>query len=152
MASDLRDAIRDAARRPDVREAVDRVYHDLQAEIDQRRPRCVVSGRCCRFEEFGHRLYVTTIELARFAADLTQSRDPEWDGAGCPFQRNKLCTVHPIRPFGCRIFFCDASSTQWQREAYEQFHIRLKQLHDALGVPYAYLEWREALKLLETST
>lgn len=129
--------------------AVDALYADVQAEIDRRRPLCVISGRCCRFEEFGHRLYVTTLELARFVAGL----DPvppraDWDGTGCPFQRAKLCTVHSIRPFGCRMFFCDATSTDWQNEAYEQFHCDLKALHDRLNVPYFYVEWREALRLL----
>ena len=107
--------------------AVDAVYRAVQAEIDARRPACAVSGRCCRFEEYGHRLYVTTLELAAFVA-ATWGSDPNgaWDGTGCPFQRSKLCTVHAIRPFGCRMFFCDATSTEWQNDAYERFHARLK--------------------------
>ncbi|HWE94497.1 MAG TPA: hypothetical protein VG269_11085, partial [Tepidisphaeraceae bacterium] len=71
-----------------------------------------------------------------------------WDGKGCPFQRLKLCTVHAIRPFGCRMFFCDATSTQWQNDAYERFHAELKQLHERLEVPYFYVEWRQALREL----
>lgn len=145
----LRRAVTDASRRPEVRAAVGRLYADVQAEIDRRRPVCVVSGRCCRFEEYGHRLYVTTMELATFVAGLGDRRAPDpWDGTGCPFQSNKLCTVHAIRPFGCRMFFCDATSTQWQNEAYEQFHARLKRLHEEMVVPYAYVEWRQALKAL----
>jgi len=68
------------------------------------------------------------------------------DGAGCPFQVAKMCGVHAIRPFGCRVFFCDETSTQWQNEAYETFHQRLKKLHEELDVPYFYVEWREALR------
>ena len=71
-----------------------------------------------------------------------------WDGLGCPFQKGKSCTVHTIRPMGCRIFFCDASSKQWQEDRYEQFHGDLRRLHDALEVPYAYVEWRWALREL----
>jgi hypothetical protein len=56
-----------------------------------------------------------------------------WDGTGCPFQVAKLCGVHAIRPFGCRMFFCDPASTQWQNDAYERYHARLKQLHETLG-------------------
>jgi len=59
--------------------------------------------------------------------------------------------VHAIRPFGCRMFFCDATSTAWQNEAYEQFHARLKRLHEELGVPYFYVEWRQALGALGLS-
>ena len=72
----------------------------------------------------------------------------EWDGTGCPFQVAKLCGVHEIRPFGCRIYFCDATSTVWQQEAYEAFHGQLKRLHESLGVPYFYVEWRSALAVV----
>lgn len=109
----------------------------------------MVSGRCCRFDEFGHRLYVTTLELATFLHDVAVRQSAAgWGGSGCPFQRDKLCTVHTIRPFGCRIFFCDASSTAWQNAMYERFHSELKSLHDQLDVPYFYVEWRQALESL----
>lgn len=141
----------EASRRAGVREAVGRIYALLQREIDARKPRCDASGRCCRFESFGHRLYVSTIELAAFAAGLEPAAHPAraaegtWDGSGCPFQVEGLCSVHSIRPFGCRVFFCDATSDDWQHDIYEQFHAQLKQLHDELGVPYRYIEWRAAL-------
>ena len=174
-----------AADRAEVREAVRAIYDELQAETDERRPRCDASGRCCRFEAFGHRLYVTTAELAAFSYELTgdvfaasrsdvggpaapRSRSlpvladsaggrdagatPEekaaWDGTGCPYQVRGLCGVHSIRPFGCRVFFCDESSTEWQRQAYERFHGRLKRAHERLDVPYFYVEWRSALRIL----
>jgi Fe-S-cluster containining protein len=148
--------VREASRRADVRAAVGRLYADVQKEIDARRPLCVVSGRCCRFEEFGHRLFVTTMELAAFVHDLgamnaARERAP-WDGTGCPFQSGKLCGVHAIRPFGCRMFFCDATATDWQNETYERFHARMKSLHEELGVPYVYVEWRQALKMLGLAT
>jgi len=144
----LAEAVRLAAQRPDVVGAVSRVYVELQREIDARRPICSASGRCCRFEEFGHRLFVTTMELAAFVAQLPEEERAVWDGTGCPFQVNKLCTVHTIRPFGCRMFFCDATSTLWQNEQYERFHTELKRLHGEMGVPYHYVEWREALRQL----
>lgn len=145
----LRQSVNEAAGRDDVLAAVTALYADVQRQIDRRRPRCDISGRCCRFEQYGHRLFVTTLELAAFARQLRQGgRDPppeRWDGTGCPFQSNKLCSVHAIRPFGCRMFFCDATSTEWQNEQYEHFHARLKRLHEELSVPYFYVEWRQAL-------
>ena len=146
--STLAEHVQRAARRPEVIAAVGRVYAQLQTEIDLRRPMCVASGRCCRFEEFGHRLFVTTMELAAFVSQLPVDPPPAWDGAGCPFQVNKLCTVHTIRPFGCRMFFCDATSRLWQNEQYEVFHAHLKRLHGEMVVPYRYVEWREALRQL----
>jgi Fe-S-cluster containining protein len=140
--------VRHAAVRPDVIAAVRELYADVQQQIDARRPLCVMSGRCCRFEEFGHRLFVTTMELAAFVSQLSVDPPPPWDGTGCPFQVNKLCTVHTIRPFGCRMFFCDATAALWQNEQYEVFHARLKRLHEQMGVPYRYVEWRDALRQL----
>jgi Fe-S-cluster containining protein len=149
---EARAAIVAAAGRAEVRAVVNEVYRDLQKEIDARRPVCVISGRCCRFEEFGHQLYVTTLEMGVFlhelrAANPAVAADEKWSGQGCPFQVNKLCSVHAIRPFGCRLFFCDSTSTEWQHEQYRNFHSRLKSLHDQLEVPYFYLEWRQALSL-----
>ena len=149
MEQALKQSVFAASERPEVRNSVDALYARVQEQIDARRPLCVISGRCCRFEEFGHRLYVTTLELARFVADLAPiAPGSQWDGTGCPFQKSKLCTVHSIRPFGCRMFFCDATSTQWQNEAYETFHADLKRLHGELDVPYFYVEWRAALETL----
>src|SRR5206468_3643612 len=59
MAQDLATIVRAASIRPDVRSALESLYASVQIEIDTRRPRCDISGRCCRFESFGHRLYVT---------------------------------------------------------------------------------------------
>lgn len=160
MDQQIREAVRQAAARSDVRDAIQAVYADLQAAIDARRPRCDASGRCCRFDEYGHRLYVTTMELAVFAAAWASVADPTpatagtapasrlrvlSDGGACRFQVDGLCSVHSIRPFGCRVFFCDETAADWQAEQYEQFHGRLKALHDHLGVPYYYVEWRAGL-------
>jgi Fe-S-cluster containining protein len=151
----LGDIVRQASARPEVRRAVGELYAAVQREIDARRPRCEISGRCCRFEEYGHRLFVTTMELATFAHDLEGQRESDrapsvadWDGTGCPFQVAKLCGVHSIRPFGCRMFFCDATATDWQNQTYERFHADLRRLHDEFSVPYRYVEWQEALRAL----
>jgi Fe-S-cluster containining protein len=149
----LRDAVYRAAGTAQVREAVADFYRQVRADVDIRRPVCNASGRCCRFEEFDHRLFVTTIELAAFVYELemrswpaeNESARAKWTGGGCPFQVAGLCGVHPIRPFGCRIFFCDPGSGPWQQEQYERRHSQLKAMHQALGVPYFYVEWRQGL-------
>jgi Fe-S-cluster containining protein len=151
MEQVFREAVLGASRRQDVCLAIERLYAEVQSEIDARKPVCQASGRCCRFEEFGHRLFITTLELAAFVSELQQrssdvlSRLSRWNMVGCPFQENKLCCVHPIRPFGCRVFFCDSTSTAWQNQLYEHFHRQLKRLHDELSVPYFYVEWRQAI-------
>lgn len=148
MDPDFRRIVLRAGADPDVRRDVEQVYQAIQSQIDRRRPLCVMSGRCCRFEEFGHRLFVTTLELACFQHDLQVSAPDGWDASGCPFQQGKLCSVHAIRPMGCRLFFCDPTAESWQNALYEQFHDRLKRLHELLAVPYRYLEWRAALEAI----
>ncbi len=148
------------------------LYDGLDAEIDFHKPRCVASGRCCNFEEYGHRLYATRLELEYFrhaelaapadgpaadanAADGTGALFPlplyAEDGQvvpGCPWQVAGLCTARRGRPLGCRIYFCDPTSTPWQNNAYERYHRLLKILHDRAGLPYAYMEWRAGLATL----
>ena len=68
-----------------------------------------------------------------------------WDGLGCPYQLNGLCAAHEARPFGCRVYFCDPASTDWQHDQYERFHAAIRELHERFGVPYWYAEWRDAL-------
>jgi Fe-S-cluster containining protein len=144
----LAEDVRQAALRGDAVAAVGELYDRIGAEIGRRRPVCAISGRCCRFEEWGHRLYVTTLELAAFSALGPTTAPAGWSGAGCPFQAGKLCGVHDRRPMGCRLFFCDATATRWQQECYERFHGELKQLHAKFDVPYHYMEWRAALASL----
>jgi Fe-S-cluster containining protein len=148
--SDLPAAVDAASQRPEVLAAVAEVYAALEAETTRRRPKCFLSGKCCNFEEYGHRLYVTTIELAAFVHEHRAAAAPvvSWNGKGCPFQVGRLCGVHAHRPMGCRLFFCDETSTDWQREQYERFHADLKRSHDSLGVPYAYLDWQIAVRAL----
>lgn len=176
MEEELREAVLRASGRPEVGEAVGAIYAQLQDAIDLRRPICSASGRCCNFEEFGHRLYVTTMELAKFVADLNVVGGGWWvdrteeprqlpralpilstadprptthnPQASCPFQIDRLCSVHTIRPFGCRVFFCDPTATDWQHEQYERHHTQLRRLHEELAVPYFYVEWRFALRTL----
>jgi len=150
MKNDLAVAITLARQCPGSAEGVHAIYSDLAGEIALQKPLCVMSGRCCHFETYGHRLYVTTLELATFASANISPIPNGFTGPGCPFQKNRLCTVHEARPFGCRIYFCDTTADAWQKSAYEQFHARLKRLHDTLDIPYFYVEWREGLKSLAT--
>ena len=59
-------AWRDAVGREPIDSAIRGLYADLDAAVAERRPVCNASGRCCRFEAFGHRLYVTGLEIAWF--------------------------------------------------------------------------------------
>ena len=146
-----------AVRTPAVNHAIRNLYADLDQAVAQHGPTCWASGRCCDFNTFGHRLFVTGLEVMwvlETHQTWKKSRprpDPQPEGldltteAGCPFQVQRLCTIHRIRPMGCRIFFCQQGTDRWQGPLYEQFLAKLRALHDQHGVPYRYLEWRVGL-------
>jgi hypothetical protein len=138
-------AIRDAAGRADVREAIRRFYAELDAAVQTRQPVCRNRGACCRFDEFGHELFVTTLEAAYFLATVEKPIIVDRRPAGCPYQINGMCTARDARPSGCRIFFCDATAQSWQGPMTEQTLKRLRELHEQLDVPYRYAEWRDVL-------
>lgn len=141
----------EAAGEPAIDSSLRAVYEQLDAEIAERGPTCWISGRCCQFDAYGHRLYVTGLEIAWFLRQLDamsvqrlhSAALPEADG--CPFQVKGLCGVHPVRPLGCRIFFCDPNAQDWQNPVYERYLTELRQLHEAHGLPYRYMEWRNGL-------
>lgn len=159
---------REAASRPEIDAAIRALYREIGEVVAERRPVCNASGRCCRFEAYGHRLYVTGLEIAWFLQGVEGGRytSPD-DSAGparayslkqlpltpnlqiltpnCPYQINGLCSTHAIRPLGCRVFFCEEGTEAWQQDTTEHFLNRLKQLHADNGLPYAYIEWRAGL-------
>lgn len=59
----------------------------------------------------------------------------------CPFQVDRSCSTHAIRPLGCRIFFCQAGTEAWQQALYERYLDELRSLHDRHGVAYRYADW-----------
>lgn len=145
QADHLRAAVASVRDLPKLTAALDALYAEFAVSAAERKPRCDASGRCCRFESFGHRLFITTGELASFVG-RAPTGNPAWDGTGCVYQVDGLCGVHAVRPFGCRVFFCDPTAADWQQEMYERYHQRIAVLHDQFGVEYLYVEWREGLK------
>ncbi|MGN6369767.1 MAG: hypothetical protein ACTHN5_16025 [Phycisphaerae bacterium] len=143
--------------------AVREILAEVDGDVAGRRPVCRASGRCCKFEAYGHRLYVTGVELMYFAARegraspvaLSEKKSvslPQFFGAekieGCPYQVGGLCTAREGRPLGCRIYFCDENAQGWQNEVYEKYHAKLRGVHEKFGVPYRYVEWRAGLREL----
>ena len=145
-----------AAADPRVSEVLIAIFEDATEVVRRERPLCLASGRCCRFEAHGHRLYVTGLEAAWFLKQLAESRgrllqvseiEAARDRGECPLLQDGLCSVHDIRPFGCRGYFCDPRAT-WQEATYERWHQQVRALHDELEVPYRYGEWRGMLETL----
>ena len=100
-------------------------------------PRCDASGRCCRFREYGHTLFISQLE-----ADHLLEHAPAFagsaDDAGCPYQIDNLCTARESRPLGCRLYFCDPTYQETGARLSERFIRELKSLADEHGLPWRY--------------
>lgn len=125
---------------------IDALYRDLDDAIAARSPACVNRGLCCNFDAYGHDLFVTTAELAYFIAGHAEAWRPPTADRRCPFQVDGKCTARDHRPMGCRVFFCDETTTDWQSAEYERRLAQLKQIGDETGIEYRYVEWLSALK------
>lgn len=153
MPQQPEDIWRRAALDPQIAGELELLYERVARETAERRPVCDRSGRCCNFEAWGHRLYVTGLEaaylLARLETPLTRPAIGEARArGGCPFQRALLCTVHTLRPLGCRAYFCDPASTEWQYDLTERMLGEIRALHDRHEIPYQYAEWRALLEMI----
>lgn len=120
-----------------VRQRVWAVYEQVEAAIAAAQPRCTVSGRCCRFSEYGHTLFLSHLE-----AEILLTAAPDYPRPvtrdSCPFQVNGLCTVRSIRPLGCRIYFCDPHYQERMGEIAEQAIAALKQIANEFGTGWQY--------------
>jgi hypothetical protein len=120
------------------RQAVLRLYGEVDREVAAAGPVCVASGRCCRFKEYGHTLFVSALE-----ADVLLAAAPPYDAAAvtadfCPFQRGNLCTAREPRPLGCRVYYCDPNYQETGQRISEEYLRRLKRLADEQGLPWRY--------------
>jgi Fe-S-cluster containining protein len=161
----------DAVGRDEVARGLEEIYamvarDTLERRASQNGPRCDASGRCCHFEAWGHRLYVTGLEAAytltrRPSTSAGPATAPATPGSltlpqiasarargDCPFLEGTLCTVHDVKPLACRTYYCDPSAQDWQQELTERGLAQIRALHDRFGVEYRYGEWRDMLDAL----
>lgn len=126
--------------------AMQAFYAEVDATVAAHSPVCINRGQCCKFDTFGHKLYVTDVELRYFVEGMRANWLEPGDEAQCPYQLGGKCNARERRPLGCRIFFCDPDAQAWQGPEYERFLSRLKALGEAHGVTYRYREWLSALR------
>jgi hypothetical protein len=115
------------------------LYAQLDAEVAQLGPVCQLSGRCCRFKEYGHTLFVSTPEVQLLLGSEQEQQRPVDRGETCPWQDPRgHCAARECRPLGCRVYYCDPS---YEPSAYglsERYITRLKGLCDKHGLPWNY--------------
>ena len=132
--------------RDDVWRELEEIYGDLERELTALRPLCRQSGRCCKFKEFGHQLWTSTLELDYLVEreGLPARSGAEANGV-CPYLKDGLCGVRDHRMLGCRIYFCDAGYAGAMGPLYEKYHARIKAVHRRHDLPYEYGEFLSSL-------
>lgn len=134
-----------AAARDELRQ----LYGDLESAIARHAPRCEASGRCCRFAEYDHVLFLTRLE----AEALIEAGPIDGERVGpdhCPYQVGTVCTARDQRPLGCRIYFCDPSFREQQFDLSEEFLNRLKRVHRRWGIAWDYAPLVDHLRRLHS--
>src|SRR5213078_2985164 len=109
----------------DVRRRVLEIYREADQAVAAAGPVCVASGRCCRFKEYGHTLFLSNLEASVLLADAPPYDKPV-TADFCPFQKENLCTAREPRPLGCRVYFCDPSYQETGQQISEQALRKLK--------------------------
>jgi hypothetical protein len=113
------------------------LYAEVNREVAAAGPVCVASGRCCRFKEYGHTLFLSQLE-----ADVLLAAAPPYErpvsSDFCPFQRGNLCTAREPRPLGCRVYYCDPTYQETGNAITEKYLAQLKQLAEETGSPWRY--------------
>ena len=122
----------------DVRRAVLAVYEAADAAVAAAAPRCDASGRCCRFTEYGHTLFISAFEAELLLDGAPLTAEGPFTRDGCPYQVNGLCTAREARPLGCRIYFCDPTFQERMAEITEAAIASLKRIADAHDTGWHY--------------
>jgi hypothetical protein len=120
-----------------LRKQVLELYAGVDAEVRAAGPVCVASGRCCRFKEYGHTLFLSNLE-----AEVLLSAAPPFEGPVtpdfCPFQKENLCTAREPRPLGCRVYYCDPNYQETGNALTEKYLKKLKTIAEERGVEWRY--------------
>ncbi len=121
----------------EARVALDAIYEGVAADLAARPGLfCELSGRCCRFREAGHQLWLTRLE---YEAMVERGGAGEGGGDGvaeCPWLGGGRCGNREGRALACRTYFC---SDEAQANAVtESWHAEIRRLHERLAIPYDY--------------
>ncbi|QDU62548.1 hypothetical protein Pan216_34150 [Planctomycetes bacterium Pan216] len=119
------------------REKLISLYESIDEQISEAGPRCEASGKCCRFKEFDHTLFLTEPE-AELLLEPGLPPGPHDGTIGCPYQVGGLCTARERRPVACRTFFCDPSFEEKMVTMTEDSIGRLKAWHRESGRAWTY--------------
>lgn len=110
---------------------------------------CQMCGRCCDFDAYDHRLFVTTPEIVYFLSCVDAQDLRIMSDGICPYRAEARCSVYEHRFAGCRIFCCcgplDVShQTVLSEQALRCFKVMARRY----SIPYVYTDLKTALGAL----
>ncbi|MHC4665691.1 MAG: YkgJ family cysteine cluster protein [Planctomycetota bacterium] len=108
---------------------------------------CEACGKCCDFDNFDHRLLVTTPELVHLGAKLGGGKIRPMHTGRCPYNIDGKCSIYEYRFAGCRIFCCRGDA-DFQSGLSESVVKRMKSICVELRIAYRYIDLATALNEL----
>jgi len=123
------------------------VYDWLGSQIESHRESagyCKACGKCCDFESFDHKLFVTPPELIYLSENLHGENVKPMQSSRCPYNIGGRCTIYEHRFAGCRIFCCKGNA-DFQNDLSESVIKKFKSLCEEYQIEYRYSELATAL-------
>ena len=123
------------------------IYDWLDSQVESHKDlagRCEACGRCCDFESFDHKLFVTGPELMYLSVNLQGENVKPMKTSRCPYNVDGTCTIYVHRFAGCRIFCCKGD-TDFQNILSESALEKFKSLCNEFQIGYRYSELATAL-------
>ncbi len=130
--------------------AVAEVYTFIDSCVAESDSTCNACGKCCDFDSYDHRLFVTTPELVYFAFHISPDSIKPMPGGLCPYNIKGVCSVHPHRFAACRIFSC-TGDVDAQNRFSEAAIAKLKSICEQSNIPYQYMDLKAALSRISHS-
>lgn len=117
--------------------AIDRIYRELDQDLEQSGSSCAACGDCCHLVDYGHELWLTEYELA-YLFETCGVRAPSTPGV-CPYLEQGRCAARAGRALSCRIFHCELDR-RVQERLHETYLGRLRGLAADRGGELGYGE------------
>ncbi len=134
-----------------ITQKVTEIYDWLNLEIKAHSDiigKCNACGKCCYFEKYDHRLFVTTPELMYLKTKLGVEKLKSMPTGTCPYNINGECTIHRYRFASCRIFCCNGDKDLQSRLS-ESVLEEIKSICTECQIPYRYTDLPTALNTRE---
>ena len=127
-----------------IADAVEEVYAWIDSQDTPKQDPCKACGRCCDFDSFDHKLFITSPELIYFAVRIKPENIRPMPTEKCPYNSAGKCKVYQNRFAACRIFSC-TSDTEPQNKISETAIKKFKNICQKFDLQYHYTDLKTAL-------